>query len=130
MIDYTKSVESLTGDVWKSVEDYSLPNRVMNYRKIPINDLSIEQLRTLLSQEVSFDLLVDKVLGLLSLDILVEGDMYKGDLFKAFVDNSWFDLNQSQIEHIKALVNKNEGIILDSFGQKFFDRINQKISRD
>lgn len=53
---------------------------VHDLRDIPVADLTVENLRTLLSQRVGVDVLTPMVLDILDADPLAGGDFYPGDL--------------------------------------------------
>lgn len=71
--------------------------RCWRYVKIPVDILSVEQLRTLISQHIGLDYLVPLALEILSEDILAEGDLYEGDLVNAVynIKPTFWNENQS-----------------------------------
>ena len=91
--DINRSIEQLEDDAWKDVEfPTPLVEKVYRYRKIPLKQLSIEQLRLLVGQNVGLKFLVPHALAILSQDVLAEGEHYEGDLLSAVLsaeDNYW-----------------------------------------
>lgn len=57
-----------------------LVSKCYSYRNLPIGELSIEQLRLLISQSIGLLYLVPLALQRLQVNPLVEGDLYEGDL--------------------------------------------------
>jgi hypothetical protein len=83
-MEESKSIEQLENEVWKDVEfPTSLVQKCYAYRKLPIKDLTVEQVRLLLGQRIGVKYLLPKALNLLEKDILAEGDYYPGDLLVA-----------------------------------------------
>ncbi|MFD0519663.1 contact-dependent growth inhibition system immunity protein [Paractinoplanes durhamensis] len=52
-------------------------------RRRPVGQLAVEDLRTLVGQQVGLDVVVPMVLDLLAAEPLAEGDFYPGDLLAA-----------------------------------------------
>jgi hypothetical protein len=88
-----KSLEELENDYWKDIEFPSaLVERCHAYRKIPVKELSTEQLRLLIGQNTGFRFLIPQAIALLKDNILAEGDLYPGDLLNALLhlsDGDW-----------------------------------------
>ena len=53
--------------------------------RIPVNQLTTEDLRMLIGQQIGLKFLVPLALGTLEQDPLAAGDLYKGDLLHAVV---------------------------------------------
>lgn len=82
-----KSIEQLENDYWKNIEFSSgLVEKCHAYRKIPIKDLSVEQLRLLVGQKIGLPFIIPKVIAVLNDNILAEGDLYPGDLLSVVLD--------------------------------------------
>lgn len=86
-IDIELSLEELERDYWKNLDFYpsKLVERCYRFRKIPLKDLTIEQLRTLISQQIGLDFLIPIACEHLEKNILVEGDFYEGDLLESLL---------------------------------------------
>ncbi|WP_417882727.1 contact-dependent growth inhibition system immunity protein [Xanthomarina gelatinilytica] len=127
----SKSIEQLENDYWKDEIEFP-SNLVINchkYRKIPIKDLTIEQLRLLISQKVGIDYLTKIAIEKLEQNILAEGDLYEGDLLEAVLGlptEFWTD-KQTEFRTLRSLVERNSEQIKIELGEKKFDRINEKI---
>jgi hypothetical protein len=85
-IDTTLSLENLENDYWiKQNFDSDLIEKCHNYRQIPLRNLTIEQLRLLISQSIGLDFLLPIALDFLEKNILSEGDFYAGDLLESIL---------------------------------------------
>ncbi len=79
-----KSIEELENDFWKDFEFPSvLVEKCYKYRRIPIRELSVEQIRLLIGQNIGLNYLLPLAVKLLKKDILVKGDNYPGDLLSS-----------------------------------------------
>jgi hypothetical protein len=84
LFDSGQSIEQLENHYWKTPDtSYPLVEKCQAYRKIPVDQLSIEQLRLLVGQDIGLPFLVPKALQQLTKNILAEGDLYAGDLLSA-----------------------------------------------
>jgi hypothetical protein len=105
-----KSLEELENDYWKDVEFPStLVERCHAYRKIPVKDLSAEQLRLLIGQKTGLPFLVPVSVAVLKDNILAEGDFYPGDLLNALLDLSedeWAQSKTRKEEFLKLVKSK------------------------
>jgi hypothetical protein len=82
-----KSIEQLENDFWKDVDfPTDLVKRCFLYRKIPIGELTAEQLRTLIGQNIGLEFLIPIALEFLKKDILLDAEFYEGDLLNAVLD--------------------------------------------
>ncbi|MFJ9783386.1 contact-dependent growth inhibition system immunity protein [Amycolatopsis sp. NPDC101161] len=81
------SLEQLEGQAWGGppADATRLVRTAHELRRKPVGDLSAEDLRLLLLQRVSIELLVPLALDLLERDPLAEGDCYPGDLLVALL---------------------------------------------
>jgi CDI immunity proteins len=60
-----------------------LIRNVRRYRRTPLRELGTEELRELILQQVSLDLLIPRALPILERDPRAAGDLYEGDLLSA-----------------------------------------------
>lgn len=131
MKTYSKSIEQLENNYWKDEIEFP-SNLVINchkYRKIPIKDLTIEQLRLLISQKIGIGYLVEIAIEKLEQDIMAQGDLYEGDLLDAVLRlpaDFWRE-NQTGFQTIKKLVERNSERIKTELGEKKFDGIREKL---
>ena len=127
----TKSIEQLENDYWN--EEVEFPsNLVINchkYRKIPIKDLTVEQLRLLISQKIGIKYLTEIAIEKLELNILAEGDLYEGDLLEAVLSlpTDFWNEKQTEFGTLQNLVERNSDLIKAELGEKKLNRINEKI---
>ena len=102
-----RSIEQLENDYWKEVDfPSSLVEKCFNYRKIPVSELSVEQLRLLVGQQIGLHYIVPKAISVLQADILAEGDYYPGDLLNSVLslsENDWDKLQTEKTKFIKLL---------------------------
>jgi hypothetical protein len=79
------SLEQVEGDTWglPPADATRLVATVHQLRTKPLGDLEPEDLRMLLSQQVGVEVLIPRALRLLSVDPLLEGDFYPGDVLVA-----------------------------------------------
>ncbi|WP_239132156.1 contact-dependent growth inhibition system immunity protein [Paractinoplanes durhamensis] len=80
-----RSLEEIEGDVWGEPPAGAtrLVATVHELRRRPVGQLAVEDLRTLVGQQVGLDVVVPMVLDLLAAEPLAEGDFYPGDLLAA-----------------------------------------------
>jgi len=109
--DTNKSVEQLDGDVWEgSDHPTNLVERAHRFRKIPISDLTIEQLRLLIGQNLGLKYLIPFAIRILRDNILAEGDFYDGDLLDAVlnVDDHFWVENQDLKKEVQLLITEKQ----------------------
>lgn len=76
-----KTLEELDGDRWgPAAYDSHLVREAHRLRAVRIGELTIENLRLLLGQQIGIEWLVPIALARLREDPLAEGDFYPGDL--------------------------------------------------
>lgn len=106
-----KSLEILENNKWRDEEHYisGLIKRCHEYRKIPVDQLSTEQLRTLIGQQIGLNYLIPIAIDFLENDILAEGDFYPGDLLEVVVkvDLKFWNQNLSYRTQILELIERN-----------------------
>ena len=81
-----KSIERLEKEYWPSIktaEESHLVSTCNRLRKIQLKDFETEDLRIMIGQEIGLKYLVPLAIEKLTIDILVEGDYYPGDLLSA-----------------------------------------------
>jgi hypothetical protein len=80
-----QSLDDIEGATWgPAPEDATtLVAKVHELRRKPVGELTPEDLRLLLGQQVGVDVLLPRALELLKHDPLAEGDIYPGDLLAA-----------------------------------------------
>jgi hypothetical protein len=104
-----------------------LVEKVFKYRKIPVGDLSIEQLRLLIGQNDGLTYLIPLAIEKLKENIFAEGDLYEGDLFAAVLtsDASFWKQNPTLKQGVEELLSARQKEIEESLtGSK-----NRKLQR-
>ncbi len=96
-----KTLEQLLGSDWEKFDfESELINKIKACGKIPLRNLSIEQLRLLIGQSLALDIIIPIALEILDKNILVEGDLYPGDLLlKVLQISPSYWQNHSQQHH-------------------------------
>ena len=81
LVDRTQTLEEIEKESWVEPQlDSRLARECHRLRKVPVNKLSTENLRLLIGQKISLNILVPLALEILELNPLAEGKMYRGDL--------------------------------------------------
>jgi hypothetical protein len=81
MFDQTKSLEELEGQVWPHNDFGShVVQETQRLRKVPVDQLTVENLRLLIGQQIGLQFLVPVALDLLVVNPLAQGAFYRGDL--------------------------------------------------
>ena len=113
--DNTKTLEELENDIWKDDKNYptGLVERCFKFRKIPVKDLTIEELRTLIGQNIGLYYLIPIAYEKLKENILAEGNFYAGDLLDAVVrsDKKFWQTNPLYWKEIVTVINQNADIL-------------------
>jgi len=83
-----KTLETLEKEKWPDLNDETsrLVARCHELRKIPVGDLTVEDLRLMIGQQIGLSYLVPLAIEKLKEDILSEGDYYPGDLLKSVLN--------------------------------------------
>ena len=81
VFDRTKTLEQLDGDVWP-YDDFSshVVQESQRLRKVPVGQLTVEDLRLLIGQKIGLPFLVPVALERLAINPFAEGAYYRGDL--------------------------------------------------
>jgi hypothetical protein len=73
-MDRHSTLEKLESSVWAKPDfDSHLVNRCHQLRKVPLNKLTVEDLRILIGQQIGLKFIVAIAIEKLSVDILAEG---------------------------------------------------------
>jgi CDI immunity proteins len=106
------SLEQLENSYWGDPPQDSprLVKICHNLRKTPINSLSIEDIRLLISQEISLDHIIPLAIRDLEKDMLAAGDFYPGDLLSALleINKQWWLSNNVLREQFRELIKKKK----------------------
>ena len=127
----SKSVEELENDYWKEPKKFPtvLVKRCHGYRKIPLDQMTTEQVRTLISQEIGVECLIGLAIEKLERNVLEEGDLYPGDLLKAVckLPTRFWDEYSSELLALKKIITSNSELIQSELGEKELNRINESV---
>ena len=130
-MDRSKSIEQLERNIWSEPDvKTSLIVKCHQLRKIPIKDLSIEDLRILIGQQIGLKFILPVALEIVEENPFVGGDMYAGDLLFAIgsIDKEFWesdeDLNNRLVEIkdnlsiLASTINNDLLPLLDKFQYK------------
>jgi hypothetical protein len=82
--DLARTIEELEGEAWGPPEFNSyVVEQSYRLRQVPLGQLSVENLRLLVGQQVGFPWLLERAVQVLETNPLAEGDFYEGDLLAA-----------------------------------------------
>lgn len=127
----SKSLEQLENDYWKEESPFptGLIQRCFEYRKIRLSDLTNEQIRLLISQKIGLEFLIEIALKKLKENVIVQGDLYKGDLLDAVskIPTDFWNKKQSEFQTFKNIVELNSELIKTEFSEKEFDQVLERI---
>ena len=85
--DISKSLEQLENSDWGEPTYPSyLVTTIHSLRKKPLKDFTVEDLRIMIGQNFSLDLVIPLAIKKLEENILTEGHLYEGDLLKNVLD--------------------------------------------
>lgn len=120
-----KTLESLENDVWsKPPNDSHLVTRCFELREIPLEKFTIEDLRIMIGQQMSLDLLVPLAINALGKDLFAEGDFFEGDLLKnvLLIKTEFWNNNKVQwLRFYDLIKNRREEISEKKFETTAFD---------
>jgi len=106
-MERNKTLEQLENDYWEEI-DYptKLVQKCYELRKKKLNDLSIDEVRLLISQNIGLVVLVPLALNFLKVNILAEGNLYPGDLLESVIsrDCKYWQRNRNQLIEIKSVL--------------------------
>ncbi|MFD7983840.1 contact-dependent growth inhibition system immunity protein [Kitasatospora indigofera] len=90
VVNRDRSLEELERDRWSAPSggETRLMATVRELRRKPLGDLTVEDMRLLIRQDVGLAYLLPRAVEVLRGDPLAEGDMYEGDLLAAVLTRS------------------------------------------
>jgi len=87
MKDQSRNLQELEGVDWGDpTHESSIVRRCHALRRVPVCELSPEDLRLLIGQQIGIEVLIPLALEMLENDPLTGGDYYQGDLLKSVLD--------------------------------------------
>ncbi len=115
MFNLEKTLEELENDYWPEQQEYtsSLIEQCHKYRKVKLQDLSVEQLRLLIGQNIGLEFLIPLAYEKLNENILASGDYYKGDLLTVVLksDTDFWNTNPQLTKKMFKLLKESENSI-------------------
>lgn len=115
-----KTLEELENVAWlKPQFESGLSTRCHELRKVPIDELSPEDLRVLIGQGIGLEHLLPLALAVLEEDPLAEGDLYPGDLLAAVIglhSEAW-QANPTSWEAARRVGVEAHAMLLSEVGQ-------------
>lgn len=109
-----KSLEQVENEFWKDVVfPTELVKRCYKLRKKKIKDLSISEVRLLITQNLGVSTLMPIALDFLRKDILVEGEFYPGDLLDSVISLKcdYWKKNRSQWDEAREIISSKVDFI-------------------
>ena len=107
-----QSLDDIEGMTWgPAPEDATtLVAKVHELRRKPVGELTPEDLRLLIGQQVGVDVLLPRALDVLRRDPLTEGDFYPGDLLASVLrlPLSYWQEHSGLAEQMKAILDSIE----------------------
>lgn len=115
--ELNKNIEQLENDYWGvTPSDTSFTiKRVYDLRTKKLEELDVEDLRLLISQNVALLYTIPLALNILETNIMSEGDYYEGDLLFSVLtsdDGFWVD-NKEKATLLKEIYSDKKAIIED-----------------
>lgn len=112
--DQRKTLEQLENNYWGDpVYDSNVVVDSYRLRKVPLKDLTPENLRLMLSQSIGIKYLVPVALEMLENNFFVETDFGTGYLLRSLIMIDiayWYD-NREQKKNLIGLVNKHQELL-------------------
>lgn len=121
----TKSIEQLENDYWQDIAfPTGLVERCYLYRRIPIGNLTAGQIRTLIGQQIGVKFLIPLALEMLKKDILMEAELYEGDLLEAVlkIKKPFWEQNPIIKSEVFHLIEANKQLLAQSGVAKLFNQ--------
>ncbi len=127
----TKSIEELEKDVWKNPSKFptDLVEKCYRYRKISIAELTDEQIRLLISQQIGTEYIIEIALEKLNRNILTECNFYEGDLLitVSSLPTEFWNENQTEFLTFKKLIERNSELIKNELGESKYEQLIERI---
>ncbi|MCB9235578.1 MAG: hypothetical protein H6581_28235 [Bacteroidia bacterium] len=126
-----KSLEQLENDFWPDQENYvsGLVRRCHEYRKIPLGELTSDQLRTLLGQKIGLNFILEPSIQYLEANILDDADLYEGCLLEnvLLTESAIWEARPDLKARLRLLTEGQRETLLAEFGPEEFARILEKL---
>jgi len=102
-----------------------LIKKCYQHRKINVSELTNEQIRLLISQNIATKYLIGLALEKLERNVLTKCDFYEGDLLVAVskIPTDFWSENQTEFRTFKSVVESNSELLKDNLEESKFNRI-------
>lgn len=127
----SKSIEQLENDYWKKPSEFptNLVKKCFEYRKIKVSELTIAQIRLLISQKIGFEHIIPIALDKLEQNVLIEGELYEGDVLESVskIPMKFWNKNSTEFLRFISLLESKKEKKLSELGEKEFDQISERL---
>jgi len=90
----SRTLEQLEGEVWGEPQfDSYVVTESHRLRRVPIRQLTVENLRLLVGQKLGLPWVLELALEILEVEPFAEGDLYEGDLLASVMELSRAELS-------------------------------------
>jgi hypothetical protein len=130
-VDPEKTLEQIENSYWVDpTYDSYLVTTCHQLRKKPLKDFTVEDLRIMIGQNISLNILIPMAFERLKQNILAEGDFYPGDLLKSVLtaEASFWVTNLDLHRKLVRLYRNNLPSLEKSAGRSFNKGIYKRIS--
>lgn len=111
----TTTLQSLENDFWPNPPEDStnLIKTCHTLRKKPLNEMTIENLRVMIGQDIGLKYLVPIAMENLRTDILAAGDFYPGDLLESVLrlDKAFWESNPEMKMEMDLILADNDDVL-------------------
>jgi len=112
MMNDNKSIEQLENDFWGNAptESSNLVTKIHSLRKKKLSELEPEDIRVLISQNISLEILIPLALKVLATNPFIECDYYEGDLLKSVLtsEGSYWSRHPDKRREMLELFERNK----------------------
>ena len=115
-MDRSKTLEQLDGEDWgEPGYNSGLVTRVLSLRKKPLNEFTAGDLRIIIGQKFNLEELMPLAIEQLQNDILIEADLYPGDLLKSVLSagGDYWQKHKNEWRQITDLINQHRELLND-----------------
>ena len=109
-VNLDESIEQIENEYWgEPTYDSHLVTTCHKLRKKPLKDFTVEDLRIMIGQNISLELLIPLAIERLKQNIMAEGDFYPGDLLQNVLraNESYWLQNPGLYNSLTKLYNNN-----------------------
>lgn len=113
--DASRSIEQLEGVPWPQ-PDHAAPlhvHRCHALRQVPVEQLTLGDLRALITQDIGLNYLLPIAIPVLQRDPLLEGEYYPGDLLCAAIEVQWsyWSKAKNELANLRKIAERAQSLI-------------------